>query len=94
MNVEIVIPPDVIETIAMRAAEIAVERIGVPSPASEPSPYFTVEEAATFLRCSRSRVDDLLSQRKLTRVKDGRRTLVVRAEVETYLRRETRRRGR
>lgn len=50
------------------------------------SPYLTVPEAATLLRCSRGRVDDLLSQRRLTRLKDGRRTLVARAEVENYLR--------
>jgi hypothetical protein len=35
----------------------------------------------------RQRVDDLLSQRRLSRIKDGARTLVSRAELEAYLRR-------
>jgi excisionase family DNA binding protein len=49
------------------------------------SPYMTVVEAADYLRCSRQRVDDLLSQRRLTRHKDGSRTLVSRAEIERHL---------
>lgn len=52
------------------------------------SPYMTVEEAAAYLRCRRQRIDDLLSQRRLTRVKDGNRTLISRAELEAYLRRD------
>jgi excisionase family DNA binding protein len=53
------------------------------------SPYMTVDEAAVYLRCRRQRIDDLLSQRRLTRVKDGSRTLIARAELEAYLRRGT-----
>jgi excisionase family DNA binding protein len=51
-----------------------------------PSPYMTIPEAAEYLRCARQRVDDLLSQRRLSRFKDGARTLVLRREVEDYLR--------
>jgi excisionase family DNA binding protein len=49
------------------------------------SPYMTIPEVADYLRCKRQRIDDLLSSRNLTRIKDGRRTLVRRAEVEAYL---------
>jgi excisionase family DNA binding protein len=45
----------------------------------------TIPEAAEYLRCSRQRIDDLLSQRRLRRYKDGSRTLVSRAEVEVYV---------
>lgn len=45
----------------------------------------TIPEAAEYLRCSRQRIDDLLSQRRLTRFKDGARTLVSRAELATYV---------
>jgi len=58
------------------------------TPKSEPaptSPFMTIKEAAEYLRCSRQRVDDLLSARRLTRHKDGSRTLVSRAEIEQYL---------
>jgi excisionase family DNA binding protein len=54
------------------------------------SPYLTVLEAAELLRCRRQRVDDLLSQCRLSRFKDGSRTLLSRTEVEEYLRREHR----
>jgi excisionase family DNA binding protein len=51
------------------------------------SPYLTVEETAIYLRCRRQRIYDLLSQRRLSRIKDGGRTLISRAELEAYLRR-------
>lgn len=58
-----------------------------PTPTETESPYKTIPEAAAYLRCSRQRVDDLLSQGRLTRHKDGHRTLVERAELVAYLER-------
>jgi excisionase family DNA binding protein len=69
-----------LERIAERAAALAAERLAPP-----PSPYLSIPEAAELLRCRRQRVDDLLSQRRLSRVKDGGRTLIRRAELEAYL---------
>lgn len=51
------------------------------------SPYMTVTEAADYLRCREQRVRELLSQRRLSRFKDGARTLLLREEVEEYVRR-------
>lgn len=87
------VPPELIEAVARRAAELVVELLAA-RPAAPPSPYMTVPEAAEFLRCSRQRVDDLLSQRRLRRFKDGARTLVSRAEVEAYLEPDGRQLGR
>jgi excisionase family DNA binding protein len=50
-------------------------------PRSWESPFLSVVEAAALLRCRRARVDDLLSAGRLTRVKDGGRTLIASAEV-------------
>ena len=47
--------------------------------------FMTIPEASAYLRCKRQRIDDLLSTRRLTRVKEGRRTLVLRSEVEEHL---------
>src|SRR4051794_20464214 len=71
---------DTPEAVTRLAAALAPH---FPAPAS---PYMTVPEAAEWLRCKRQRVDDLLSARRLTRYKDGRRTLVLRSEVEALLR--------
>jgi excisionase family DNA binding protein len=58
--------------------------------APEPQPEFlTVEEAALLLRCKRQRVYDLLSARRLQRVKDGSRTLLRRADVLAYVENST-----
>lgn len=83
------VPPEIIEAIAERAAEIAIEQVRSEFALMvEISPYMTVQEAAEFLRCSRQRVDDLLSQRRLTRLKEGARTLILREEVQAYVREE------
>ena len=57
----------------------------VTTPHANTSPYLTIPEAAEYLRCKRQRVDDLLSSRRLTRYKDGRRTLVNREELTAYV---------
>ena len=53
-----------------------------PRVAPSASRLVTVEEAAGLLRCKPQRVYDLLSQRRLSRVKEGGRTLLLRDEVE------------
>ena len=75
------------EEIARRAAEIVKRDLSLGGD-SNGSPYLTIPEAAAHLRCRRQRVDDLLSQGRLSRVKDGGRTLIARAELEAYLRGE------
>jgi len=77
------IPPELVEAIAQRAAEIVLERQGVT--AASTSPYLTIPEAAELLRSKRQRVDDLLSSGRLSRFKDGSRTLVSRAELEQHV---------
>jgi excisionase family DNA binding protein len=67
-----------------RVAELE-HRLAETAPQSQ-GPYLTVLEAAELLHCKRQRIDDLLSQRRLTPLKDGSRTLLSRAEVEEYIR--------
>jgi excisionase family DNA binding protein len=77
------LPAELVEAIAERAATLLLERLEASSPSA--GPLLTVPEAAELLRCRRQRVDDLLSQRRLSRVKEGSRTLILRAEVERML---------
>lgn len=79
------IPPELVEQIAHRAAELALQDLA----GREQSPYMTVTEAAEYMRCKPQRIRDLLSQRRLTVRKDGSRTLVLRAELEAHLAGET-----
>jgi excisionase family DNA binding protein len=74
---------DDVERVARRVvALLEVER---DQRARAGSPYLSVPEAAAYLRCKRQRVDDLLSQGVLTRIKEGGRTLVAWAELEAHL---------
>jgi excisionase family DNA binding protein len=74
--------PVVLDEVALAAIAAGLPEREPPKPAS---PYMTILEAAAYLRCSRQRVDDLLSQRRLTRFKDGARTLVSRDEIEAHV---------
>jgi excisionase family DNA binding protein len=74
-------PPELIEAIAQRAAEIVAQTL---EPASR-SPYMNVEEAAEYLRCKPQRVYDLVSMRRLTPRKDGSRSLFHRDDLDAVL---------
>lgn len=87
VQVSVELTPAQLEAIALRAAEIVAARA---QPSDSRSPYLTITEAAEYLRTGRQRIDNLLSENVLTRVKEGKRTLIARAELEAYLRGETR----
>lgn len=75
------VPPDLVEAIAERSAEIVLERQGT----TESMPYMTVDEAAKYMRCRPKRIYDLTSQRRLPFIKDGSRTLLRRVDLDAYL---------
>jgi excisionase family DNA binding protein len=82
------IPPEWLDALADLVADKLADRLPA---APEPSPYMTTAEAAAYLCCKPQRVHDLLSAGRLTRHKDGRRTLIARADLEAHLAKETRR---
>jgi len=77
------LPEDVLEALVERVAERVLARLDI-NGRTDPE-YLTPAEAADLLRCSRQRVYDLLSARRLRRYKDGARVLVSRAEIDAYL---------
>ncbi|HXH87343.1 MAG TPA: helix-turn-helix domain-containing protein [Gaiellaceae bacterium] len=93
MNVHVELPAEMLDEIVDRVTTRVLAELQHPSAAQPPSPLLTIPETAELLRCSRQRIDDLLSQGRLTRHKEGRRTLLRRTEVEAYLQ-TTRRNGR
>ena len=77
------LPPELVERIAERAAELLAER----QRPTEPE-LLTVAEVAEHLRCKPQRVYDLVSQARLTCLKDGARVLVSRGDLFAYLERQ------
>jgi excisionase family DNA binding protein len=69
--------------LAEQVADMLADRVGSAAPSR--SPWFTVGEAADYLRCSKKRVYDLTSQSRLPAHKDGSRTLLHRDELDAYL---------
>jgi len=74
-------PPELVEQIAARAAEIVAERTG----AGDADTWLTVAEAAEYLRCSTGRIYQLVSARRIPYSKDGSRTLFRRSELDTWI---------
>jgi excisionase family DNA binding protein len=74
------LPPEFLEAIAQRAAEIAQERI---SAAYEP--WLTADQTAEYLACPKSRVYALVSARRIPHERDGSRLLFRRSELDDWV---------
>ena len=85
VHIDVLLPDSVIEDVASRVAAILRGERLAEAEGAAASPYLTVVEAADFLRCKRQRIDDLLSQGRLARHKDGSRTLLRRSELTAYV---------
>jgi excisionase family DNA binding protein len=81
VNATLSLSAALLEQIADRVAQILAER-DQQLPAS---PWLSTDEAAAYLRCPRSRVFDLTSQRRLKVHKDGSRNLYRREDLDAYL---------
>jgi excisionase family DNA binding protein len=83
-TVSIVLPEEIVEDIASIAAEIVIATIGAGTERAAPA-LMTVTEAADYLRCKPQRIYDLVSSRRLDKLKDGARTLVRRVDLDAHI---------
>jgi excisionase family DNA binding protein len=83
------LPPEVIEQIAVRVADILSERESTSRPATV-TRWLTVDQAAEYIGASRQRVYDLRSSGRLQRHGDGGRALVDRNELDRLIEGESR----
>jgi excisionase family DNA binding protein len=75
------VPDGLVDALAERVADALVERL--PEPVQ---PYMTVEHAAEYLACPKSRVYELVQQRRVKHYRDGRRLLFRREDLDAVLR--------
>lgn len=75
-------PPEMIEQIAERAAEMVAEQQGGRGAADA---WLSVAEAADYLRCSTGRIYQLVSARRIPYSKDGSRTLFRRSQIDAWI---------
>lgn len=75
-------PPEMIEQIAERAAEMVAKQQGGRSVADA---WLSVAEAADYLRCSTGRIYQLVSARRVPFEKDGSRTLFRRSSLDRWV---------
>lgn len=83
-EITLTLPPTALEAIARRVLELLAEEGSANGAASLPE-YLNVEEAAEYLRCSKQRIYDLLSARRLPKYRDGSRVLLKRSDLDSYL---------
>jgi excisionase family DNA binding protein len=76
-------PPELVEQIAVRAAEIVAERTDPADP--DAGGFLDVERAADFLACPKSRVYSLVSAGRIPHHRDGSRLLFDRTELRAYV---------
>ena len=72
---------DLVAAMLANPQALAMLRDALAPQAPAPGPYMTSAEAAAYLRCSRKRIHDLTSAGQLTAHHEGRRLLLLRAEV-------------
>jgi excisionase family DNA binding protein len=70
---------DVLETIAQRAADMALELLG------DRRPYLSIQEAADYLDWPKKRIYNLTSKKEIPHRKHGNRLLFVRAELDQWV---------
>lgn len=74
------IGPDALNVLAERLAPFLEGRL-----AGEPDRPMNVTEAAEHLRCAPKRIYDLVSQHRITPIRDGSRLLFRRSALDAYL---------
>jgi excisionase family DNA binding protein len=77
------VPPELVEAIAQRAAEIVLEQRGEPFDAA--AGFLDVAGAAEFLACEPGRIYSLVSARRIPHHRDGTRLLFDRDELREYV---------
>jgi excisionase family DNA binding protein len=81
-TLELQVPDAFVQAIAERVAELLTDsHVG----GSSPEPWIGVEQAAEHLACPPSRIYDLVSQRRLTPRRDGRRLLFKRSHLDAAI---------
>jgi excisionase family DNA binding protein len=73
-----------VEALVERVVEQVHETLGQTSALPETT-LLSVPEAAAYIRARSQRVYDLVSQRRLTPVRDGKRVLIEKAELDRHL---------
>lgn len=82
MNVGLDVPDELVEQIALRAAELVGE---MSATAEVADGYLDVDGAAAFLACPKSRIYSLVSAGRIPHEKDGSRLLFDRVELRAYV---------
>ena len=81
-TLELQVPDVFVQAIAERVAELLADSL---AGGSAPEPWIGVEQAAEHLACPPSRIYDLVSQRRLTPRRDGRRLLFKRSHLDAAI---------
>jgi excisionase family DNA binding protein len=77
------VPPEAVEAIAQRAAELVIEQVETASRSARE--WLSVEAAAEYLGCNKQRIYELRSAGRLPRHREGGRAIVRRADLDALV---------
>lgn len=80
MNLNVSLPDELVQAIAAQVAAELSEAVPV-----GPEPYLTVDQAAEYLACPKSRVYELKKQGRIAHYRDGTRLLFTREDLDAAL---------
>jgi excisionase family DNA binding protein len=83
------LPPEVVEQLAQRVADILQERAGEERTSAEAARWLTIAQAAAHIGARPQRIYDLRQSGRLSRHGDGRRALIDRHELDQLITRTT-----
>ncbi len=80
-GIALTLPAEALDAIAERVAELVAAQLTT----NTIDHYLTVEQAAQYLGCPRSRIYDLVAQRRVRHYRDGRRVLFRSGDLDAVL---------
>ncbi len=81
-SVSVALPPELLEEIAQRTAEIVLERLDAAT--GSPSPWLSIAESATYLRVSERKLQRLIEKERVRSTTVGRRRLLHRDDLDAF----------
>jgi excisionase family DNA binding protein len=74
------VSPQLVDALAKRVAALLAEQAPAP-----PTPYLDVEQAAAYLNRPKSRMYELVAQKRVRHYRDGRALLFKHADLDEFL---------
>lgn len=85
MSASVALPDELLDALAQRVSQRVVEHLDATLGNRGKGPYFSVDEAAEYLGCPRSRIYALTAADRMPHFKEGSRTLFRLTDLDAWV---------